>query len=120
MIDAPEPRSFNVEFMITEKTRKALFILDQNPGITAARFAALMWSDSAARSRVYNTGNGATRGKGMWLSAGGYLSKLKSRGLVYIWITEGGQNTFRLSSEGKNALASQPVQATEKIRNIKK
>ena len=68
---------------LTEKTIAALQILaEHDQGLTAANFARLRWKDSIAWKRSYNTGNGATRGKGMWLSAGSYLAKLKKRGLV--------------------------------------
>ena len=69
---------------ITEITIKALKILDVDwkDRMAARDFARKMWADSKAWSRVYNTGHGATSGKGMWLAGGSYLAKLKKRGLV--------------------------------------
>lgn len=62
---------------------KALTILNNRPdGLTPAWFAKDMWEDSPAWRRSYNTGNGACRGKGMWLCAGGYLHRLERKGLV--------------------------------------
>lgn len=71
--------------MITEKTYHALSILNEHDWehpMTANEFAKKMWPDSPAWRKVYNTGNGATSGKGMWLCAGSYLNKLLERQLV--------------------------------------
>ncbi|HEX8567717.1 MAG TPA: hypothetical protein VF648_18910 [Pyrinomonadaceae bacterium] len=89
---------------ITDKTKKALQILADHPEITARRFGELMWSDSEARTRSYNTGNGATRGKGLWFCAGGYLAKLQKRGLVYRWCNRYQTPLFSLTSKGVDAL----------------
>jgi hypothetical protein len=91
---------------MSDKTKKALQILADNPGLTASGFASLMWPDSDGWRRVKNTGHGATRGKGMWLSAGGYLAKLRKIGLVDISISRQGQTTFKLTSEGRKLLAA--------------
>lgn len=89
---------------MSEKTKKALRILIDNPDIAAMKFAELMWGDSKKWNKSYNTGNGATRGKGMWLCAGSYLAKLQNRGLVYRDFS-GGHSTFRVSAKGKSFLA---------------
>ncbi len=68
--------------MITEKTYKALKILEENPEISAREFGELMWKDSEAKERIYNIGNGATKGVGLWLCAGSYLAKLVNRKLI--------------------------------------
>ncbi len=68
--------------MITKKTYKALKIIEKNPKISPRKFGELMWENSEARTRVYNIGNGATRGSGLWLCAGSYLAKLRNRKLV--------------------------------------
>lgn len=65
-------------------TIKALEIIRDNEIETPRDFAHLMWVDSPCWSRVYNTGYGATRGKGMWLTAGSFLAKLRNRGLIII------------------------------------
>lgn len=79
---------------ITTSTIKALRILSENPkGLTARWFAQKMWKDSRGWKKSYNTGNGACKGKGMWLCAGGYLAKLEKEqwvrrelsGGVWIW-----------------------------------
>lgn len=65
-----------------KRQQEALDIIAAYPGLTAARFAELLWPDSEGWARVKNTGNGATRGKGMWLAGGCYLAKLVKLGLV--------------------------------------
>ena len=84
--------------MITDKTAKALQIIRDNPNLTANWFAQKMWPDSKGHTRSYNTGNGATSGKGMWLAAGSYLAKLVKKKLVSRW------NGFQITSEGRKAL----------------
>lgn len=83
--------------MITEKTRLALKIVQDNPGVRAAGFASLMWPDSDGHNAHKNGGNGSQKGKGMWLAGGSYLAKLRKKGLVQfgktVWeyrITEAG------------------------------
>lgn len=56
--------------MITQKTYKALKIIQEYPGIRASAFANKMWPDAEGHNRVKNGGHGAQRGKGMWLAAG--------------------------------------------------
>ena len=67
---------------ISKTTLKALKIVRDNAPITCRRFAEIMWENSPAWHRHYNTGNGATIGKGMWLSAGSYLRKLERAKLI--------------------------------------
>ena len=92
--------------MITAKTYKALQILrkrDYWSPMSASDFASKMWGDSKAWKRSYNTGNGACSGKGMWLSAGGYLAKLYDRDLVSQDIL-GVTRVWRISSDGRRAI----------------
>jgi len=90
----------------SKKRLKALSILkNHEDGITAKFFAWEMWPDSPAWDRVYNTGiNGATSGKGMWLSAGSYLSKLVYEELVRISYTEYHARKYHISSKGRQLL----------------
>jgi len=90
---------------LTEKTLKALKILQDNPNIAARRFAKLMWPDSIMHRRVSNTGNGATTGKAGWLCGGSYLAKLCNKELVYRYLTSNGYTwTFSLSRKGVEVL----------------
>ena len=93
---------------LTEKTTKALQILDVEYGdeLTAGQFAKEMWPDSKAWRNVKNQGHGATSGKGMWLSAGSYLAKLRKRKLVSC-VLDTSQLKFRISHEGKKALENE-------------
>ena len=76
---------------ITDKTIDALIVLADHPNITAREFAQ------------YLQDNGATSGKGIWLSAGSYLAKLKSKGLVQVDIPHS-IRLFKLSPEGSRIL----------------
>jgi len=89
---------------ISHKTIKALKIVKEGGGITPKFFAMKMWPDSPAWKRVYNTGYGATSGKGLWLSAGSYLAKLRIAGLVEVsfddyhfeyWLSKKGREVLK-------------------------
>ena len=91
---------------VTEKTYRALCILnkyDRLTAIAAREFAMKMWPNGKW-NRIYNTGNGATSGKGMWLSAGSYLAKLHNRGLVSRDVA-GYTVVWCASSDGRKAIA---------------
>ena len=101
MSDAPKL------FKITAKTATALQIVKENPNIRPNRFSELMWKDSPSHRKMYNCGhNGATRGRGIWRSAGGYLGKLAAKGLIrrrynFEYETDEG---YHISSMGESAL----------------
>lgn len=61
---------------------KALSWIRDNKGVKPMKFAKHMWPNSGGYTRYYNQGNGACSGKGMWLTAGSYVGKLKKKGLV--------------------------------------
>lgn len=66
----------------TKYGRKVLEYLLENDGATARQAASYLMADSPSQTRSYNQGNGATSGKGAWLSMGSYLAKLVGAGLV--------------------------------------
>lgn len=69
---------------ITARALAALAVLRDNPGVSPQEFAVLFWPESPGFMRYSKCGShGSTRGGGMRLSAGGYLARLKNRGLVY-------------------------------------
>lgn len=69
--------------------------------VSASQFAEIMKPDSSAWRRVYNTGpNGACRGKGMWLWAGSYLSKLVYAGYCYRHLDEYCHSEYGLLAKG--------------------
>jgi len=94
---------------LTEAQERALRIFyevrqNNRYGTLSARFfAEKMWPDSDGWKRVSNQGNGATSGKGMWLSAGSYLSKLKRLGYLHRDIS-GSQVVWSISAKGIEAL----------------
>jgi hypothetical protein len=91
--------------MITAKTAKALQILvDAGKPICARDFAEKMWPESKGWDKYHNIGYGATRGSGMWLSAGSYLSKLYQRKLVMLDFTGSNQKVYTISRQGREAL----------------
>jgi len=68
--------------MITYKTARALSIL-RDMCVTATEFAEHMWPDSPGWQRMSNVGtHGASAGACMPYAAGGYLGRLRKRGLV--------------------------------------
>ena len=97
--------------ILTEQQEKALQILRDNGYLTARSFAEKMWSESPGWSRVKNTGNGATCGKGMWLAAGSYLTKLVIMDFVCIdFKTRTGTKVYGISSKGRKKLEEQKDQ----------
>lgn len=90
---------------MTVSQRKALNILKNTSyekGKTARYFALEMWPDSNMHTKVKNTGNGATTGKGAWLCAGSYLAKLIKKG----WVSRPHNDffTFCITSEGRKQI----------------
>ena len=68
---------------MTSRQLQALEIIRSNPGITAKQFAHFFWPDHDGQYKHSNNGsNGSTLGKTMWLMGGGYLGKLRNKGLV--------------------------------------
>ncbi|NPV00023.1 MAG: hypothetical protein HPY53_01455 [Brevinematales bacterium] len=63
-------------------TLRALEIIKEWPGISAMNFAGKMWPDSPKWKKMYEGGNGSTMGRGMWLSAGSFLSRLQKKGFI--------------------------------------
>lgn len=98
---------------LTEEQEKALRIFfdwkQKNTfgTMTAKEFARRMWPDSPGWLKVSNTGNGACRGKGMWLRAGVFLGKLTASGWLYhepslsTWV-------WSISYKGIKALGEKP------------
>lgn len=101
--------------MITEKTYKALCIVRDCPNVRAKGFARLMWPDSPAQNRSSNGGNGNQQGKGLWLSAGSYLAKLKKRGLV-----GRGEDTWShiLTEKGREAITEYEKSNQQQYENL--
>ncbi|KKL99527.1 hypothetical protein LCGC14_1813570 [marine sediment metagenome] len=91
---------------LTDPQRRALTILREKGAMAPKWFASCMWPDSPAWKWHYNTGpNGATAGKGMWLCAGSYLSKLVKMGYVRIEVRRNTyQRFYRISELGKGLL----------------
>lgn len=88
--------------MITKTCLKALIILKDTSYLKPMRpglFALKMWPESDMHTKVKNTGNGATTGKGAWLCGGSYLSKLQKKGLV-----SSIDFKYYISSKGKDIL----------------
>lgn len=68
---------------MTDVERRALEIVARYGPIMPREFAALMWPDSPGWKRHSKCGpKGVSQGGGMRLAAGGYLGRLRKRGLV--------------------------------------
>ena len=97
--------------MLSTARRRALEILRDNPGVTASRFAHLMWPDAEGHKHHTKCGpKGVSVGGGMNLAAGGFLGKLVRAGLVVLthprYGTYTGLGEFYLTREGASALRS--------------
>lgn len=91
--------------MITDKQAKALRIIrDADRPITGRGFAEEMWKDSEGWKRYHNIGYGATRGSGMWLSAGSWLEKLRRAELIWLDFTGTNTKIWRITTKGRKEL----------------
>lgn len=92
---------------LTPKRRKSLEILNAHPGITARAFGDFYF-DQPEHEYLFTAsskqGNGACRGKKLWLCAGSLLGRLIQAGLVRNYISRDGKVTFYLTAEGEQAL----------------
>ncbi len=69
--------------MLSDPQIRALEIIKEHGPVTPHQFALLMWPDSAGWHRITKCGpKEATHGGGMSLAGGGYLGKLRKKGLV--------------------------------------
>lgn len=89
------------------KTRKALEILRDHPGLSANRFAT-EYFDAPQHNYLFtavsNQGEGACAGKKAWLCAGSILGKLRKQGLVTP-DPYSNPTTWRLTAAGADKLA---------------
>lgn len=89
--------------VLTKAQAKSLQIIRDNDVQYASQFADLYFpKDYIGFRRMTKCGYGSTRGGGMNLWAGGWLGKLRKKGLVSG--IGGGVNTFRLTAQGKAAI----------------
>lgn len=91
---------------LTHSQRRALEIVQENPGIRPREFAKGMWPDSPGWKRSAKCGpNGAHRGGGMYTAGGAYLGKLEGLGLVCRDLSSryGGR---KITEAGRRALES--------------
>ena len=66
----------------TPGTVKALRIIRDNHVYSPDRFAHLMWPESRYWEVRYKCGNGSHAGRGVVLSAGSFLARLRKQGLI--------------------------------------
>lgn len=100
---------------LSESEIKALWILkntDFSKPMRVAKFAELLWPESAMHRRVSNQGNGATTGKAAWLCGGSYLGKLRKKKLVSNHTWSDSYYGYYITKEGKQALAEQTTTLT--------
>lgn len=97
---APKPE-------ISEKVFQALTILRKagNAGLMPKEFAAEMWPESDGWTRQAKCGQkGSHRGGGMYMAAGGFLGRLRKRGLVEAVWKRNRPRTYSLTAKGYRAL----------------
>lgn len=86
---------------MTEAQRQALVILEKSGELRPREFAKAMWPTSGGWMRTAKCGpNGAHRGGGMYLAAGGFLGKLVRAGLAVPTRGHG----YKISEQGREAL----------------
>lgn len=69
---------------VGQKTLHALRIMRDHGPLRPTQFAELMWPDSLAWQISYNCGpNGSMRGRGLIMSAGSYLGRMRKLGLTF-------------------------------------
>ena len=95
---------------LTEKTIKALNIINAYRPITAGKFAEQMWPDSKMHRKTSNQGNGACRGKAAWLCGGSYMRKLLYAG--YIKQVDFSPSTFKLTELGEELIKKEAKDET--------
>ena len=61
---------------------RALKIIVNNPDIRPSEFAEKMWPDSLGHKKFTRCGYGTHRGGGMHLAGGGFLGRLRRKGLI--------------------------------------
>ncbi len=89
---------------LTPTQVRALTILRDHGPLTPRAFAQKMWPDSPGWQRCYKCGpHGASDGIMMALAGGGYLGKLRQRGLATVsW--DGWHLEHVISAEGRRLL----------------
>lgn len=93
---------------------QAMTIINEHPGITASRFAELLWPESYMHKKSSSQGNGACTGKAAWLTAGSYIGKLRKKYLVeYAKDNWGFFRGYQLSTKGKELLAKHLAERTK-------
>lgn len=94
---------------ISKKTQKALSILLDHPNITARAFGDFYFTEPEHEylyTACSKQGNGACRGKKLWLCTGSLLGRLIQKGYVRRYIDKYGKTTFSLTYDGMLAVKS--------------
>jgi len=84
--------------------RALLLIRDYENIHRPTEFARLMWPDSEGWQRVGKIGHGSHRGVGLLLVAGGFLARLKYKGLILDHCNRDYSHDYYLTSEGRKLL----------------
>lgn len=102
------------ETVLTESLKKALLIIRDHSPSRPREFAYMMWKDSPKwKNKVKAGNNGVAKGGGMPLAAGGYLGKLRSKGLIKIIVHDSGY-TYILTQEAHDLLSSESIDTSSK------
>lgn len=92
-------------YAMTEKTIRALELLQEHERLTPRQFAEKMWPDAPAWQRCSNIGGGSTRGVGITRAGGCYLAKLRRLGLTrQVYARHGHYAHHEITEQGQHAL----------------
>lgn len=94
---------------LTDAEARALTVIQQQGKVIdrPSDFAYYMWPDSRGWTRAAKCGYGTSKGGGMRTAAGGYLGKLRKRGLITSWPGgRSGMTVYKLTEEGSQLLSA--------------
>ena len=90
---------------VSKRCIEALRIHEAKGPLRPRAFAEFFWPGHHMHRKISNQGHGACSGKAAWLAGGGYLAKLRKRGLVRSYFND--TFSYVLTQEGKKILETQ-------------
>jgi hypothetical protein len=92
-------------YTMTDKTIRALELLEKHERLTPRQFAEKMWPDAPAWKKCSNVGHGSTTGVGITRAGGCYLARLRKLGLTrQVFARHGHYAHHEITEQGSHAL----------------